>query len=87
MANYIPISKGKKKIAWNMVVADIDDNILLGIYFLDAIQAVINLRDNLVSINNQPITSVFLRNEVKSVVNVYRLYVVEEVVVAPFLWP
>lgn len=70
-----------------MVVADIDDNILLGIYFLDAIQAVINLRDNLVSINNQPITSVFLRNEVKSVVNVYRLYVVEEVVVAPFLWP
>ena len=87
MANNIPISKGKKKIAWNMVVADIDDNILLGIYFLDAIQAVINLRDNLVSINNQPITSVFLRNEVKSVVNVYRLYVVEEVVVAPFLWP
>ena len=42
----VGVKIGKSTIKWHMVIADIEDNLILGIDFLDNQIAIINLTDH-----------------------------------------
>ena len=63
LAEKIKIQIGSTFINWNMVVADITDNVILGIYFLEKNRAVIDLSDYSIRLNGQNIPSVIINTE------------------------
>ncbi|CAG2215849.1 unnamed protein product [Mytilus edulis] len=52
-ANRVSIRTGKTETKWQIIVADITDSVLLGLDFLQHLQAVIDLANYTVKINNQ----------------------------------
>ena len=83
ICNNVPIEFGQFKCKWNFVVADISDSILLGLDFLEHHQAILNLQDFSVSIEQMkmPIKCLYNKNHEK--VNIFRVQMKKKMVIPP----
>ncbi|VDI11718.1 Hypothetical predicted protein [Mytilus galloprovincialis] len=79
----IPIEIGKLKSKWRFVTANINDNIILGIDFLEKFGAVIDMANYTVHINNEAIPAVCLVGNEGEEINLYRISIKKKTVVPP----
>ena len=79
----IPVEIGKSKLKWKFVTAEINDDIILGIDFLEYNKAVIDLSNFSVSINRENIPAVCMSNETGHMIHVYRVQIKKKTVVPP----
>ncbi|CAC5407143.1 unnamed protein product [Mytilus coruscus] len=82
-AEEIPIEIGKLKSKWRFVTANINDNIILGIAFLEKFGAVIDMANYTVRINNEAIPAVCLVGNEGEEINLYRISIKKKTVVPP----
>ena len=73
LAEKIKIQIGITVINWNMVVANITDSLILGIYFLEKQRAVIDLSDYSIRLNGQIIPPVMINTTENQYVQIYRV--------------
>ena len=83
LAEQIKIQIGNIFINWNMVVADITDSVILGIYFLEKNRAVIDLSDYSIRLNGQTIPSVIINTEENQHVK-YRVKTTKRIAMPPY---
>lgn len=74
---------GKTIKTWNVAVADIEDQFILGLDFLNNQGAKIDLTDYSIELNGENIPSLLLSNSKKQEIKVYRAKVAERVVIPP----
>ncbi|CAC5414085.1 unnamed protein product [Mytilus coruscus] len=79
----IPIEIGKLKSKWRFVTANINDNIILGIDFLEKLGAVIDMANYTIRINNEAIPAVCLVGNEGEETNLYRISMKKKIVVPP----
>ena len=66
-----------------MVVADITDDVILGIYFLEHQKAVINLTDYSIELRGEKIPSTVISTEHEKKMKIYRVKLAKRTVVPP----
>jgi predicted aspartyl protease len=60
----VGVKIGKSNIKWDMVVADTEDNLILGLYFLDNEKVIINLTEYSIELRGEQVPSMlFSTNE------------------------
>ena len=64
---------GQIKIKWNMVVAVITDDVILGMYVLEHQKAVINLTDYSIELRGEKIPSTVISTEHEKKMKIYRV--------------
>jgi len=75
---------GQTKVKWNMVVADLTDDVILGIDFLAHQKAVINLTDYSVEFRGEKIPSTVISTNHEKTAKIYRVKLAKRTVVPPF---
>lgn len=80
----VPVEIGKSKLKWKFVAADINDDIILGIDFLEYNHAVIDLSSFSVSLNSENIPATCLCTETVNNIKIYRIELKKKVVVPPY---
>lgn len=75
---------GQTKVKWNMVVADLTDDVILGIDFLAHQKAVINLTDYSVEFRGEKIPSTVISTSHEKTAKIYRVKLAKRTVVPPF---
>lgn len=75
---------GQIKIKWNMVVADITDDVILGIDFLEHQKAGINLTDYSIELRGEKIPSTVISTEHEKKMKIYRVKLAKRTVVPPY---
>lgn len=79
----IELKIGKSSLQWSMIVADITDNVILGIDFLIHQKAVINLADYTVQLHGQIIPSIMVSTKEKKKMKIFRVKLAEKIVIPP----
>lgn len=82
LAERVTICTGKTTVEWNMLVADITDNIILGLDFLEHQKVIINLSDCSINMKGEKINSRLLSND-DELVKIYRIRAAKRSVVPP----
>jgi hypothetical protein len=84
LAEQSKVQIGSTFINWNMVVADITDSVILGMYFLEKQRAVIDLSDYSIRLNGQNIPSVMINTAENQHVKIYRVNTTKRIVIPPY---
>ena len=74
---------GQIKIKWNMVVADITDDVILGMYSLEHQKAAINLTDYSIELRGEKIPFTVTSTEHEKKMKIYRVKLAKRTVVPP----
>lgn len=77
------VTIGKSTIKWDVVVADIEDHLILGIDFLENQKAIINLTDYSIELRGEKVPSMVFSTIEKQQNKVYRVKTARKTIVSP----
>ena len=78
IAENVNLDIGSSTVKWDMVVAEITDNLILGIDFLESQKAIIDLTDYSIKLKGEKVPSFMTSNRQDQQMKIYRIKIKKE---------
>ncbi|CAG2187715.1 unnamed protein product [Mytilus edulis] len=83
IAENVNLDIGSSTVKWDMVVAEITDNLILGIDFLESQKAIIDLTDYSIKLKGEKVPSFMTSNRQDQQMKIYRIKIKKKTVIPP----